>query len=85
VLVGHEGDRATIEVRDRGPGLDPDIVPRLFEPFVSSRGSTGLGLAVCDGIVREHGGTIAGHNRPGGGASFVVTLPLAPAAAREAS
>jgi signal transduction histidine kinase len=85
VIVSRAGDEALIEVADRGPGLDAEVAPRLFEPFVSGRGSTGLGLAVCHGIVREHGGSISAENRPGGGALFSVRLPVAAVAAQEAS
>ena len=69
--------RVVVAVEDRGPGISPEVAGRLFEPFVSTRGSTGLGLAVCHGIVREHGGEIRASNRPGGGARFEVELPLA--------
>jgi two-component system, NtrC family, sensor kinase len=70
------GDRYEIVVADRGPGVKPEDQPRIFEPFFSKRGDgSGLGLAVCQGIVRAHGGTIAVETRPGGGASFRVCLP----------
>ncbi len=68
-----------VTVADRGPGLAPEVLDHLFEPFTSTRGSTGLGLAVCHGIATDHGGEIRGANRPGGGALFEVRLP--PAAA----
>lgn len=70
----------SITVTDDGPGIDPDVLPRLFEPFVSTaldaRG-TGLGLAVSEGIVREHGGLILAKNRADGrsGAVFEVLMP----------
>jgi C4-dicarboxylate-specific signal transduction histidine kinase len=67
--------RATVRVADRGPGLSPEALSRLFEPFFSTRGSIGLGLAVCEGIVGDHGGTIRAHNRVEGGAELVVELP----------
>jgi len=72
----------TVRVEDDGPGIDPDVLTRLFEPFVStkldSRG-TGLGLAVADGIVREHGGVILARNRIGkNGSVFEVVLPASP-------
>src|SRR5690606_24002624 len=60
-------DWASITVWDNGPGIDPDVLPRLFEPFVSTRldaRGTGLGLAVAEGIVREHRGTLLGRTRP---------------------
>ena len=75
-------------VEDRGPGIDPAIAERLFEPFVSGRGSTGLGLAVCQTVAREHGGTIDGASREEGGARFTVRLPVSAGVAlteREAS
>jgi two-component system NtrC family sensor kinase len=66
-------------VEDDGPGIAPSVMDHLFEPFVTSKAvgkGTGLGLSVCYGIVREHGGQIRGEQRPGGGARFVVELPL---------
>lgn len=75
--TSRQGDRARIQVLDRGPGLSTEAQEHLFEPFYSTRGSTGLGLAVCHGIVQAHGGSIRAANRRGGGASFLVELPLA--------
>lgn len=77
-------DWVTVSVRDNGPGIDPSLLPRLFEPFASTRldsRGTGLGLAVAEGIVREHGGVILARNLPSqrenaaGGAEFEVMLP----------
>lgn len=75
-----ETDWLSVTITDNGPGIDPELLPRLFEPFVSTeldaRG-TGLGLAVAEGIVREHAGVILARNRPGrAGAVFEVMLPL---------
>lgn len=67
---------AVVTVADRGPGLKPEDVPRLFDPFYSGRGSTGLGLSICHGIVMQHGGQIRALGREGGGAVFEVRLPL---------
>jgi signal transduction histidine kinase len=67
---------AVVTVEDRGPGFSEEVLHRLFEPFYSTRGSTGLGLAICHGIVGEHGGKIRAENRPDGGARFIVELPL---------
>ena len=72
--------RAVVRVADRGPGLSAEAQARLFEPFYSTLGSIGLGLAVCAGIARDHGGSIRAHDRDGGGAEVIVELPL-----REAS
>lgn len=67
-----------IHVLDRGHGIPAELRERIFEPFVSARpNGTGLGLAVCNGIVRAHGGTIEARIREGGGSEFVVQLPSA--------
>ena len=77
---------AVIKVHDRGPGVPPDQRERIFEPFyrlpgASEReGGVGLGLALVRSICQRHGGTATCEARPGGGASFVVTLPMAGAA-----
>ena len=68
--------RLAVEVADTGPGLSRAILPRLFEPFASTKETgLGLGLVISKRIVEDHGGTIAAANRPGGGATFFVTLP----------
>jgi signal transduction histidine kinase len=72
-----EAGGVRVRVADRGPGVPPDIRDRLFEPFFSARGSTGLGLSVCHGIVRDHGGAIEARPRDGGGSVFEVWLPTA--------
>ena len=74
--VDEEARFAVVNVEDRGPGISKEIMDRLFEPFSSTRGSTGLGLAICHGIVGEHGGRIRAENRRNGGARFIVELPL---------
>jgi signal transduction histidine kinase len=73
------GDRIELRVADDGPGIDPAIQGRLFEPFFTTRESrhhVGMGLALCYGIVHEHGGSIRVESRPGQGATFVVELPV---------
>ncbi|MCC6552441.1 MAG: HAMP domain-containing histidine kinase [Polyangiaceae bacterium] len=70
------GDGYRIEVLDRGGGLSGEARDRLFEPFFSTRrNGTGLGLAVCYGLVTAHGGSIRAEPRSGGGTRFVVELP----------
>ena len=64
-----------VEVADTGPGIASAVMPRLFEPFVSTKDTgLGLGLVISKRIVEEHGGSVAAANRPGGGASFFVKL-----------
>jgi signal transduction histidine kinase len=73
-----------ILVSDRGPGIPPEDRTKVFEPFFSKRpGGSGLGLAVCQGIVRAHGGTIVAEDREGGGTTFRVTVPGVAAASEE--
>ncbi len=70
-----EGGWAAVEFADRGPGIAPGDAERIFEPFYSTKGSTGLGLSICHAIARQHGGTLIASDRPGGGAAFVLRLP----------
>jgi two-component system sensor histidine kinase FlrB len=73
---GPLGDGVEIIVRDTGPGIAPDDLPRVFEAGFSTRaGSSGLGLAVCHRILEQHGGSIAVESRPGYGATFRLRLP----------
>ena len=67
------------EVADRGPGIAAADRERIFEPFFSTKNSTGLGLSICHAIVRQHGGRLEARPRPGGGTVFQMTLPTAPA------
>ncbi len=64
-------------IADRGPGIPDEMIGRVFEPFVSGRGSSGLGLSICQTIVTSHDGHIEAANRPGGGAVFTVSMPAA--------
>jgi C4-dicarboxylate-specific signal transduction histidine kinase len=67
----------SIRVEDNGPGIPPDVLPDIFDAFVSTRldsKGTGLGLTVSEGIVHQHGGSISASNRNGGGASLDVRL-----------
>jgi signal transduction histidine kinase len=74
-----------ISVSDSGPGVREDEIPRIFEPFYTTKdpgAGTGLGLALCEGIVTRAGGTIEAHNQPGGGFVVSIALPAAGAATR---
>ena len=74
-----EPDRILVDVSDNGSGLKEEDLPRVFDPFFTTREvgqGTGLGLSVCYGIVREHGGQITARNAVGGGAVFAIELPV---------
>lgn len=75
----HEG-RVILRVSDTGPGIPPGILPRLFEPFVTSKPAgtgLGLGLVISAQLVRAMDGTLRAANLPEGGACFIVDLPAA--------
>ncbi|MBI4513822.1 MAG: HAMP domain-containing histidine kinase [Gemmatimonadetes bacterium] len=67
----------SIHVADSGPGIDPGVVDRIWEPdFTTKSRGTGLGLVLVRQAVRAHGGDVVARNRPEGGAEFIVHLPL---------
>ncbi|HET9554851.1 MAG TPA: HAMP domain-containing sensor histidine kinase, partial [Anaeromyxobacteraceae bacterium] len=77
--VARARDLAVLTVADEGPGIEPSLRPRVFDPYVTTKagqGGTGLGLAIAKKIVLQHGGHIEVGERPGGGASFTIALPL---------
>jgi PAS domain S-box-containing protein len=79
VLEGAEGDQVVVQIRDTGPGIPTAALPRVFEPFYTTKEvgkGTGLGLAIAYGIIQEHGGQIVASNHPEGGAVFTVQLPV---------
>ena len=78
VRLGADEQSVVLTVEDSGPGITPDVQARLFEPLFTTRSSgTGLGLALCRRVVEKHNGSIVASNREGGGAAFVVRVPLA--------
>jgi two-component system sensor histidine kinase KdpD len=76
-----EAETLAITVADRGPGLPPDALPRIFDKFYrapgSSPGGTGLGLSIVKGFVEAQGGCVQAANRPAGGAMFTLRIPIA--------
>ncbi len=82
VRARREGQQVRVEVEDDGPGVDPSVRDRLFEPFVTTKEvgeGTGLGLAVCRGLVESVGGQVYLDASYTAGARFLVVLPVATA------
>jgi two-component system sensor histidine kinase HydH len=76
--VRRDAEDLVFVVRDRGPGIPPEQLDQVFEPFFTTRTKgSGLGLAIVRRITRLHGGTVSVANRPGGGAEFTVAIPAA--------
>ncbi len=91
VRLLRNGRDAEISVRDRGPGVPPRELVRIFEPFyrtdsarTRSSGGTGLGLAIARRAIERHGGTIVASNIDGGGLDVTIRLPLKPTARADA-
>jgi two-component system sensor histidine kinase HupT/HoxJ len=71
----------TLTLRDSGPGIAPENLGRVFDPFFAAKPvgrGTGLGLSISYGIVERHGGQLSAGNAPEGGAQFTLALPRAP-------
>jgi PAS domain S-box-containing protein len=82
IRAGRSGNQVTITVQDDGVGIRPEALPRIFDPFYTTKrpgGGTGLGLSICMSIIREHGGNIEAASLPAGGAAFTIYLPAASA------
>lgn len=77
IATRREEDRIIAEIADRGPGIPPSEGSRIFEPFFSTKQSTGLGLSICFSIVTQHAGTLTAESRDAGGALFRITLAAA--------
>ena len=83
-----EEERLFVQVADTGPGVAPEQLDRIFNPFFTTKPvgqGTGLGLSISHGIVREHGGRITAESSPGAGATFTVELPLVAPPTNEAA
>jgi PAS domain S-box-containing protein len=78
----HKHNKCIIEVEDSGPGIPAEMVHKIFEPFFSTKGTNGLGLAVSCSIIEQHDGTIDVTKGRRGGAAFQVVLPASTAACK---
>jgi two-component system sensor kinase FixL len=78
VITGSgDGKRVSLQVDDNGPGVPAALLPRLFQPFISSKpGGIGMGLSISRTLARSLGGTLDYEAAPGGGARFCLTLPV---------
>jgi signal transduction histidine kinase len=78
-IVGGEdlaGREVWLRIRDNGPGISPEALARIFDPFYTSKAAgTGLGLAISKKVVDGHGGSLAASSAPGKGSEFLLTLP----------
>jgi two-component system C4-dicarboxylate transport sensor histidine kinase DctB len=80
IAIAHDGWRARVAVRDRGPGIAPELRDRLFTPFYTTKpDGIGLGLVLARELAEAHGGAVT-HESVDGGALFVLDVPLDPAA-----
>ncbi|WP_270937188.1 sensor histidine kinase [Falsiroseomonas oryzae] len=80
VTLRREGTEAVLRVADNGPGVPRALRERVFDPFFTTKPDgegTGVGLALCRTIAKAHGGSVVVEDTPGGGATFVVRIPLA--------
>ncbi len=96
IRAARRGQMVDIVVQDTGPGIPPDVLPHIFEPFFSTkkgedaqspaleladdsvpRGGTGLGLTICQELIRAAGGSIRVESQPGSGTTFTIELPAA--------
>jgi two-component system NtrC family sensor kinase len=78
ITTRRNGDTVQVEVSDTGLGIAPENVPKIFEPFFTTKEvgkGTGLGLAVCYGILTEHGGSLDVQSTIGVGTTFTISLP----------
>jgi two-component system, LuxR family, sensor kinase FixL len=78
VRTAQAGDSGVeLAISDTGPGIPPELLPRLFESFFTSkRSGMGLGLSIARSVVEAHGGRIRAENNPDRGATFRVSLPV---------
>ncbi len=83
IRLGKTAQNLWASFQDDGPGISPEILPNIFDPFYTTKRpgrGTGLGLSICKAVLKEHGGNVEAASAPGGGAVFTVSLPIRPKA-----
>jgi PAS domain S-box-containing protein len=78
IRLGQKGGAVWVSFQDDGPGIPPEILPNIFDPFYTTKRpgrGTGLGLSICKAILKEYGGNVEAAQAPGGGAVFTVYMP----------
>jgi PAS domain S-box-containing protein len=81
IRLGKTDHTVWASFQDDGPGISPEILPNIFDPFYTTKRpgrGTGLGLSICKAVLKEHGGNVEASSIPGGGAIFTVSLPIQP-------
>jgi PAS domain S-box-containing protein len=81
IRLGKADSSVWASFQDDGPGIAPEILPNIFDPFYTTKRpgrGTGLGLSICKAVLKEHGGNVEAASAPGGGAVFTVHLPIPP-------
>lgn len=77
VSTSRQGDKAQVAFKDTGPGMPAEVMEKVFDPFYTTKkDGTGLGLSVCYGLVKDHGGELRYESKPGEGTTAIVALPL---------
>lgn len=79
LLTRQKGSKVAVAIEDNGCGIKPEQMAFIFQPFFTTKPEvegTGLGLSVCYGIVKQHGGEIIVQSSPGQGSTFTVLLPI---------
>jgi signal transduction histidine kinase len=78
IVTKGDNNMVTVEIRDNGPGIPTEVLPRIWDPFFTTKDvgeGTGLGLSIVHELVERHGGTIEVETKLGEGTGFVIRLP----------
>ena len=77
MIFSDDGKQVGVKLNDTGPGINAEILPHIFEPFITTKEyGLGLGLSICYGIIQKHGGQISVESQPGQGTTFTIWLTI---------